>query len=275
MKLRFFLGIFAIFLNFWGCKGCVVAGNTSAKIKLGVIGGPESELWEYVKTIAQKKHGLTIDLVIFNDYMTPNIALNDKSIDANAFQHSPYLHEMVKTRGLKLESVGKTFIFPLAAYSKKLAKINDLKDGAQIAIPNDPTNEGRALLLLHSVGLIELRDSMKLLSLPSDISKNPLNLNFLELDAAQLPRVLEDVDFAIINTTFASAAGLYPRKDALFLEGSDSQYVNIIAVRAEDQSAPWVKKLLTALQNDQIASFAEKLFQGSAIPGWSKEVNHD
>lgn len=267
-KLSCILLIVALFS---GCKACMKTTDNSPahkKIKIGVIGGPENQLWEKIKEVAKTKQDLDLDLVVFNDYMTPNIALSDKSIDANAFQHEPFLNEMVKSRKLALESIGKTFIFPLAAYSKKISNIQELKPSAKIAIPNDPTNEGRALLLLDKQGLIKLEDPTKLLSTPSDIIENNLNLKIIELEAAQLPRTLEDVDLAIINTTFSKAAGLNPKKDGLFQENSDSFYVNIIAARSEDKDAPWVKKLLEAVQNEEIIKAAEEIFDGAILPGW-------
>jgi D-methionine transport system substrate-binding protein len=254
-----------------GCEGCNKKSSPAAEktsIKIGVIGGPETELMEKIKEVAKHEQGLDLELVVFNDYMTPNIALNDKSIDANSFQHEPYLNEMVKSRGFKLVSAGKTFVYPLAAYSKKITTAKDLKPGSKVAIPNDPTNESRALLLLERQGLIQLKDPTNLLLEKKDIIKNPLNLTIIELEAAQLPRALDDVDVAIINTTFAKAAGLSPTKNGLFVEGSDSLYVNIIAVRQEDKDAPWVKKLVKSVQNDQIKKAAEAIFQDGVIAGW-------
>lgn len=241
-----------------------------------MIDGPEAELWTQVKTIAQAEHGLTITLVIFNDYVTPNLALNDKSIDANAYQHAPYLLEMVQSRGLTLHAAGNTFIFPLAAYSKKITSVDQLRPGAKVAIPNDPSNGGRALILLHKQGLIELADPNKLLPTPRDIVKNPLSLKLIELDAALLPRALADTELAIINTTFAGSAGLLPSKDGLFLEGRDSNYVNIVAVRTADKDAVWVGKLLRSLQCKRVAKAAEKIFEGAVVVGWNEdEVERD
>jgi D-methionine transport system substrate-binding protein len=241
------------------------------RIKLGVIAGPENELWEKIKIIALKKENLIVDLVIFNDYMTPNIALNDKSIDANSFQHEPFLQQMVKNKNLALVSVGKTFIFPLTAYSKKISSRDQIKAGMKIAIPNDPTNEGRALLLLDHEGLITLKDPSKIEQLPHDISENPLNLKIIELEAAHLPRALDDVDIAIINTTFSQAAGLNPSKDGLFKEDSDSYFVNVIAVRREDKDALWVRKLLNAVHNPEVSKIAAQIFDGAVVPGWQDD----
>lgn len=265
---RFFTALLLCAL-FASCKGCMDDGIKKPKaIKVGVIAGPENLLWETIKEVAKRDHDLDLEMVVFSDYMTPNLALSDGSVDANAFQHEPFLNEMVKNRGLKLVSVGKTFIFPLCGYSKKITSTSQLGVNATIAIPNDPTNEGRALLLLHEQGFIKLRDPTKLLSTISDIVENPLKLKIIELEAAQLPRALEDVDVAIINTTFANSAGLNPQKDALFREGRDSFYVNIIAVRSADQQAPWVKKLVDSVHNDDVVTAAETIFAGSALAGW-------
>lgn len=279
MRISIFFAL-TIFALLCGCRGCsnTTTQNTSEKteIRLGVIDGPEAELWTQVKTIAQAEHGLTITLVIFNDYVTPNLALNDKSIDANAYQHAPYLLEMVQSRGLTLHAAGNTFIFPLAAYSKKITSVDQLRPGAKVAIPNDPSNGGRALILLHKQGLIELADPNKLLPTPRDIVKNPLSLKLIELDAALLPRALADTELAIINTTFAGSAGLLPSKDGLFLEGRDSNYVNIVAVRTADKDAVWVGKLLRSLQCKRVAKAAEKIFEGAVVVGWNEdEVERD
>lgn len=271
MRLRtIILALSAAFI-ISGCNGCNKKENPAAEkntIKIGVISGPENELMETVKKVAREKYNLNLEIVVFNDYMTPNIALNDKSIDANAFQHEPFLDKMIQDRGFKLVSAGKTFVYPLAAYSKKIANKDELKANATVALPNDPSNEGRALLLLERQGLIELTDPTNLLCEIKDIVKNPLNLKFITLEAAQLPRALDDVDIAIINTTFAGSAGLSPTKNGLFMEGKDSRYVNIVAVRAEDKNAPWVEKLMQSIQNDEVAKAAETIFKGNALPGW-------
>jgi len=257
-----------LFFVFSNCKGCAKTSSHENKIKIGVIAGPENLLWEKIKEVAKSSHNLDLEIIVFNDYMTPNIALSDKSIDANAFQHEPFLDNMVSSRNLALKAVGKTFIFPLTAYSKKISSIKELKPQAQIAIPNDPTNEGRALLLLDNQGLIKLKDPTKLLSTPQDIIENPLDLRIIELEAAQLPRALLDVDIAIINTTFSKTAGLDPKKEGLFQENNNSYYVNIIAVRSEDAEAPWVKKLLEVVQSDEVMKAADEIFDGMVLPGW-------
>jgi len=260
-----------------GCHGCKPKGQEMEKksIKVGVIAGPETLLMEKIKDIAESEEGLIIEIIQFNDYMTPNIALHDKSIDANSFQHEPYLNEMVRSRGFKLVAAGPTFIYPLAAYSKKIRHAKDLAFNAKVAIPNDPTNESRALRLLEKQGLIELKAGKGHLYQASDIIKNPMDLKLVELEAAQLPRALDDVDIAIINTTFASAAGLNPQHDGLFMEGADSPYVNIVAVREEDKDADWVKKLMKAIHHDKVKQAALEIFKGSVLPGWRTEGTGD
>lgn len=260
-----------------GCHGCKHKDQEAATktIKVGVIAGPETLLMERIKDVALSEQGLMIEIVQFNDYMTPNIALHDKSIDANSFQHEPYLKEMAASRGFKLVAAGRTFIYPLAAYSKKIRDAKDLAAQAKVGIPNDPTNESRALRLLEKQGLIELRDAESHLCQARDITKNPLGLKIIELEAAQLPRALDDVDMAIINTTFASAAGLNPKNDGLFMEGADSPYVNIVAVREEDKDADWVKKLMKSIQNDKVKQAALEIFKGSVLPGWQAQETND
>jgi D-methionine transport system substrate-binding protein len=266
-----FLQILLIASFFTGCKGCLKTSDIppdKTKITVGVMAGPEEKIWEKIKEVAKIKQGLDINLVIFNDYMSPNTALNESSIDANAFQHEPFLNQMVHDRKLDIISVAKTFIFPLAAYSKKISSLSELKQGAKVAIPNDPTNEGRALLLLQKENLIKLRDPTKLLSTPSDIIKNPLGLKIIEFEAAQLPLALQDIDLAIINTTFSQAARLNANKEALTYESSDSSYVNVIAVRTADKDALWAKKLALAVQNQEVMNEANAIFGGAVQPGW-------
>jgi D-methionine transport system substrate-binding protein len=263
---------FCVFLS--GCKGCVSNQNMEA-IKLGVMSAPEAELIKTVQEVAKEEQNLDIKIVEFNDYMTPNIALNDESIDANMFQHEPYLKQMVKDRGFNIISIAKTFIFPLAAYSKKITRLEDLPKNAKIAIPNDPTNEARALLLLQEQGLIKLKDKDNTLSQIKDIVENSYNFSFVALDAAQLPRALDDVSLAIINTTFAKAAGLDSEKDGLFREGKDSLYVNIIAIRAEDKDKPWVNKLIKSVQHWRVTKAAQDIFDGAVLMGFDDGQSYD
>lgn len=239
-------------------------------IKVGVIVGAEQRVATVAQRIAKEKYGLNVELVTFNDYVLPNEALNKGDIDLNAFQHKPYLDEQIKARGYKLVPVGKTFVYPIAGYSKNIRSLDELQDGAQVAIPNDPTNLGRALLLLQKVGLITLKDGVGLLPTVMDISKNPKNLKFIELEAPQLPRSLDDkgVALAVINTTYASQIGFTPAQNGLFVEDKDSPYVNIIVARENNKDAEKVKKFVQAYQSEEVYEAANKIFHGGAVKGW-------
>ena len=190
-------------------------------IKVGVTGGPHAQIFDRVKKVAEKD-GLKIQIVEFSDYVQPNAALAAGDLDANSYQHKPYLDAQVADRGYKLVSVGYTVNFPIGLYSKKVKKLEDLKEGAKFGIPNDPTNGGRVLLVLQDKGLIKLRDGAGLKATPLDVVSNPKKLKFVELDAAQLPRSLDDLDDLAINTIFALSAGLNPGKDAIAQENAKS-----------------------------------------------------
>ena len=206
-------------------------------IKVGAIAGTEAQVVEVAKQVAKEKFGLEVEIVSFSDYVTPNVALNDGSIDVNAFQHKPYLDSQIKDRGYKLAAVGNTFVYPIAGYSKKIKTIAELKEGAQIAVPNDPTNLGRSLLLLQKQGIIQLKADVGLNGTVLDIVGNPKQVKIVELEAAQLPRSLDDVDLAIINTTYASQIDLLPTRDGLFVEDKDSPYVNLVVAREDNKDA--------------------------------------
>lgn len=252
------------------CNGCLYRDRQEI-IKLGVISGPEADLIKTVQEVAKEEHGLNVAIIEFNDYVTPNMALNDNDIDANLFQHQPYLNQMVKDRNLKIISIAKAFIYPLAAYSKKIKHKDEIGKNIKIAIPNDPTNEARALLLLHYHGYIKLRDEHNFLADIKDIIENTYNFSFIPIDAAQLPRVLDDVDMAIITTTFAKSAGLDPIKNGLFAEDKNSLYVNVIAIREEDKDKPWVNKLIKSMHHEKVIKAAQKLFSGAVLIGWDDD----
>jgi D-methionine transport system substrate-binding protein len=239
-------------------------------IKVGTIGGPDAQIWEVVTKVA-KREGLNVKVIEFNDYVQPNAALDAGDLDANSFQHQPYLDSQIKQRGYKLVNAGLTYISPLGVYSKKLKSLKDLPQGAKVAVPNDPSNENRAFLLLQSQGLIKLNAGAGTggnNATPLDVAENPKKIKFVELDAAQLPRTLADVDAAVINTNFALAAGLQPTKDAIALEDIHSPYANLIAVRAQDKDKPWVKKLVAAYQSDEVREFIKTQFKGSMVPSF-------
>lgn len=236
--------------------------------KVGTIAGPETQLMEVAKQVAKDKYGFNFEIVEFTDYVQPNNALMDGSIDANMFQHQPFLDQQIKDRHFKLTTVGKTFVYPMGVYSQKIKKIDALQEHALVAIPNDPSNEGRALLLLQKAGLIKLSESAGLYATPANIQNNPKQLNFKELDAAQLVRSLPDVAIAVINTNYAIPAGLSPTKDAIFHEDRASPYANIIVVREDEQNDPRVKQLVDSIQSDEVLKAAKKIFNDQAIPAW-------
>lgn len=250
--------------------GCGQDEKASNHIKLGIIVGAEQQVAEVAQKVAKDKYGLDVELVTFNDYVLPNEALSKGDIDANAFQHKLYLDQQIKDRGYKLVAVGNTFIYPIAGYSRKIKSLDELQPGSQIAIPNDPTNLARSLLLLQQVGLIKLKEGVGLLPTSLDIIENPKNLKIVELEAPQLPRSLDDaqIALAIINTTYASQVGLTPAKDGIFMEGKDSPYVNLIVAREDDKDAENVKKLVQAYQSDEVYQAANKIFNGGAVKGW-------
>lgn len=258
--------------------------------KVGVISGPEQEVAEVAKQQAKDLFNLDVELVIFNDYVTPNQALNDGLIDVNAFQHKPYLDQQMAERGYKLTVVGNSFIYPIAAYSHKLKPITDpaetedkgvyvtsprgetylIQPNSTVAIPNDPTNLGRALLLLQKQGLITVDESKGILPTSIDITSNPYNLKILEIEAPMLPRSLDDaqVDFAIINNAFAGQVNLTPNKDGIFVEDKDSPYVNIIVARENNKDNENVINFVKAYQSEAVAEKADNVFNGGVIKGW-------
>ena len=237
-------------------------------LKVGVIAGPEAELMETAKTVAAQQSDLKIKLITFSDYSMPNTALDDGSIDANVFQHQPYLDQNIKAHGYALVSIAKTFIYPMGLYSTKHQALNTLPTNAIVAIPNDPSNSARALLLLQKAKLIELKNGGTAESSPLDVISNPKDLHIKELDAAQLPRVLPDVDLAVINTNYAIPAGLSPSRDALLREGVDSLYANIVAVRRDEQNQLKMQQLVSALHSQAVLDKAQALFAGEAIKAW-------
>lgn len=235
-------------------------------LTIGTIAGPETELVEAARDEALQQYGLTIKIIEFSDYNLPNEALQDGSLDANVYQHLPYLQSATKAHGYDLEVIGKTFVYPAGIYSKKLKSLKNLANNAIIAIPNDPSNEARALLLLQKAGLITLKHTNT--ASIADIAENPKQLKIKELDAAQLPRILNDVDLAVINTTFAIPAGLSPSQDALFLEDKDSPYANLIVIKSDSIKKPQLEKFVQAMHSKSVQDKAKNLFGDAAIPAW-------
>jgi len=246
--------------------GCNQQPKTKADIVVGTIAGPETDLAKVGQQVAKEQYGLNVKVIEFSDYNLPNEALSDGSLDMNIYQHRPFLESSIQARHYPLSVIGKTFIYPMGIYSSRYKNLRDIPNAAMISLPNDPSNQTRALLLLQSAGLITLPQK-PLLSI-HDIQTNPKNLNIKELDAAQLPRMLQDVDAAVINTTFAIPAGLNPAKDALFLESKDSPYANIIVVRTLDKNQDKLKQFVQCMHSQAVMKKAQELFGQNAIPAW-------
>ncbi|MFN5309383.1 MAG: methionine ABC transporter substrate-binding lipoprotein MetQ [Candidatus Kapaibacterium sp.] len=250
-------------------------GNSSQKndpnyIRVGIASGSEQVIANAAKKEAKEQYNLEVELVSFNDYVIPNEALHNGEIDVNAFQHVPYLEEQSKQRGYKLAVVGNTFVYPIVACSKKINNISELKVGSTIAIPNDPTNGGRSLLLLQKHGLLKLNDGVGLLPKVTDIAENPKRLKFLEIEASQLPRVLDDeqVTIAVINNNFAAQAGLNSEELGILKEDKNSPYVNVIVAREDNKDLEKVKNFVKAYQSKTVEKAAIKAFNGGAVKGW-------
>ncbi|GEO80162.1 MetQ/NlpA family ABC transporter substrate-binding protein [Pararhodospirillum oryzae] len=237
-------------------------------LKLGVMAGAEEQIAEVVQKVAASK-GLAVELIPFTDYALPNEALNAGELDANAFQHKPYLDSQIAARGYKIVPIGFTIVEPIGLYTKSVKSVADLKEGARIGIPNDPSNGDRALRLLASAGLLTLRDTKGSAASPLDITSNPKNLKILELEAAQLPRALGDLDAAVINTGYAVDAGLHPATDAIAQEPRvGNPYGNFIAARAGDVDRADLKLLVASYQSPEVQAFIETHFKGAILPAW-------
>jgi len=246
-------------------QGSQEATSSASKVlKVGATPEPHAELLSLVAADLAAQ-GITLKVIEFTDYVTPNDALESGEIDANYFQHIPYLESFNKEKGYHLVNAGGIHVEPFAIYSKKYKKLADLPNGASIAIPNDPTNEGRALLLLQSAGLLKLKDGVGLTATPLDVASNPKNFKFKEIEAASLPRVLSDVDAATINGNYAIPAGLVATKDGLFVEGSDSPYVNVIAVKSGNEKDPRIVALVKALKSQKVADYVSKKFPNGEV----------
>ncbi len=245
----------------------MATGLAAEEIKVGVSPGEHAEIMEEVARIAEPM-GLDIDVIEFSDYVVPNQALADGDIQANSFQHVPYLEAQMKDRGFELSVVGTTITTPMGVYSDKITDIADLEEGATFGIPNDPTNGGRALLVLQQLGMIKVDEAAGLVPTVLDITENPKNLSFKELDAAQLPRSLADLTAALINTNYAIASGLSPKEDSIAMESAENPYVNVIAVRKGDEEAAWVETLLKAYHSDELKAFIDESYQGTVITSW-------
>lgn len=267
MTKRLTILTFILILAISAISGCAKKETEENILKVGATPVPHSEILEFIKpTLAAE--GITLEIVEFTDYVTPNLALNEGEIDANFFQHVPYMDSFAAEHDIELASVGTVHVEPLGLYSLNFTDAASIPQGATIAIPNDPTNEGRSLLLLQANGLIKLKADATLEATEADIIENPLGLVFKPIDAAQLPRTLEDVDGAVINTNYALEADLNPVEDAVLLEGADSPYANIVTVRPADVDNENIQKLIKALQSDEVKKFIEEKYNGAVVPAF-------
>lgn len=237
------------------------------KIVIGATPVPHAEILEVAKASLQAQ-GYELEIKVFNDYVLPNKALADKDLDVNFMQHEPYLREFNAINGTRLEPVFGVHLEPMGAYSKSIKSLAELKDGDKIAIPNDPTNESRALDLLAKNGLIELDTKVKLRT-PMDITKNPKNLKFVELDGATLPRALDEVSLAVINSNFALNANLNPKSDSIISEDAiNNPYSNIVVVRADEVYGKKAIALKKAILSDEVKKFINEKYKGAVIPSF-------
>ncbi|MCT8567558.1 MetQ/NlpA family lipoprotein [Glaesserella parasuis] len=239
------------------------------KIKVGVMSGPEHTVAEKAAQIAKEKYGLEVEFVLFNDYALPNTAVSKGDLDANAFQHKPYLDKDSASKGLdNLVIVGNTFVYPLAGYSKKIKNVAELQDDAVVAVPNDPSNLARALILLEKQGLIKLKDNTNLFSTSLDIVENPKNLKIQEVDTSVAAKALDDVDLAVVNNTYAGQVGLNATEHGVFVENKESPYVNIIVARKDNQVSEAVQNFVKAYQTEEVFQEAQKHFKDGVVKGW-------
>ncbi|MCA0013842.1 MetQ/NlpA family lipoprotein [Mesorhizobium sp. B292B1B] len=236
-------------------------------IKVGIISGEDEDVWRVVVAQAAQK-GLSIETVVFNDYTQPNEALERGEIDANAFQHQPYLDNQIKTQGYHIVRVGYTGVWPIGLYSKKYTKIADLPEGAVIGVPNDPSNEGRALRVLQNEGVIKLKDGTGILATTADIAENPKKVEIKELDAGIVGRSVEDLDAAVVNTDWALKSGLTPENRIAQEPIADNPYRNFIAVKVGNENEPWVKTLVASYQNEAVKAEFDKVYKGTGLSAY-------
>jgi D-methionine transport system substrate-binding protein len=265
MNRRFLLAAIAAFA-LTGCESKPDLGDPKVLV-VAATAVPHAEILEFVKP-ALEEEGIRLDVRVFNDYVQPNTQVAEGRITVNYFQTEPYLAEFNKAHGTKLVTIAGIHVEPFGAYSRKWKKLAELPDGATVAIPNEPSNSGRALQLFAKAGLITLRDPKSISATPKDIVANPKNLQFRELEAATLPRVLDQVDLALINTNYALDAKLDPARDALAIEGKDSPYVNFVVGPESAKSDPRVQKLVAALRTPEVKAFIERTYHGAVIPAF-------
>lgn len=242
-----------------------VAAAETTVLRVGASTLPHAPILEFVKPMLAEE-GIELQIIEFSDYVLPNLALGNGEIDANFFQHVPYMEDFAANHRLSLTWTEKVFIAPIGLYSRKVDSIDELPRGARIAIPNDVTNGGRALVLLAEAGLLELREGVGSAATVFDIVSNPMNFRFLELEAPLLPRALDEVDAAFINQTYALEANLKPTEDAILLEGAESPYANVVAARTDNADDPAIQKLGEVLTRPEVREFILEYFDGSLVP---------
>lgn len=248
-------------------NGAAPAENKEVTLKVGATAKPHAEILNAIKP-KLKEEGVNLEVKEFTDYVQPNVQVFEKQLDANFFQHRPYLEQMNKDKSMDLVEVVGVHIEPFGAYSKKIKSVDELKDGAVVAVPNDPSNSARALLLLEKNGLIKLKEDVGVNGTVKDIVENKKNLEIRELEAAMLPRVLDEVDLALINTNYALEAGLVPTKDALFIEDSNSPYVNILVSRPDNKDSEAMQKLAKALTSEDVKTFIKNTYNDAVVPAF-------
>ncbi|MCX5556253.1 MetQ/NlpA family ABC transporter substrate-binding protein [Streptomyces sp. NBC_00038] len=258
----------ALGLGFTACgSGSDSGSGDGDALVVGATAVPAGEVLSYIKKDLAEKAGLDLEIQEFTDYVLPNTALQEGSLDANLYQNQPFLDDFNKSKGTDLVSVVKPYLPPMGVYSKKVEDVTELADGATVAVPNDVTNEGRALKLLASKGVITLKEGAGTTASPEDITANPKHLKFKELEPAQLPRSLDDVAVAVINNNYAQDAGLSPATDAILLESAkDNPYANLLAVKKGNEDDPRVKKLAELLTSPEVKKFIEDKYKGSVLP---------
>ncbi len=243
------------------------SAQAADELNVAATAVPHAEILEFVKPQLAEQ-GVDLKVKVFTDYVQPNIQVAEKRLGANFFQHQPYLDEFNKGKGTELVSVAGVHIEPFGAYSSKHKSLDELPNGATVVIPNDATNGGRALLLLQKAGVITLKDGAGITATPKDIAKNPKDIKIRELEAATLPRVLTQVDLALINTNYALEAKLNPTEDALFIEGNDSPYVNILVARPDNKDSAAMQKLIEALHSEEVKQFINEKYKGAVVPAF-------
>lgn len=274
-KKLFLLGSVILSLALTGCGGAKkddakkeAPADGDNKIVIGVSPTPHGEIIEGLKPEFEKE-GLDVEVVNFDDYIQPNLQLEAGDLDANYFQHKPYLDSFTEERNIdNLDVLGYVHIEPMALYSEKYKSVDEIEDGAEIIIPNDPSNGARALILLEDAGLIKLKDKTNLNSTEKDIAENPKNLKFTAMDAPSIAQVYKDSGAAVINSNFAIGQGLDPTKDSIFLESKDSPYANLVAIRKEDVDKEKFQKFLKVLNSEESKKFIEETFKGAVIPAF-------